>query len=131
LDRQSLSGIQAPELNTGVIRVLGNLSAQGIDFFDEMPFRKAPDGRIATHGGDMVHVNREEEGWVSHASGGKGSFAAGVTGTHHDYIIDLAVHGHEAGFLKDQPGMKKDDPSLSVKEGTHYYLEKGSLISMV
>jgi hypothetical protein len=111
LNGKAFSGVQSSELDAGLVRILCNFPAHCIDFFYEVSFRKAADGRIAAHGGDVVHVHGEKEGWVPHAGGGKGGFAAGVTGPHHNDIIDFAPGGHAGNLLKHERWMKNGDPT--------------------
>jgi hypothetical protein len=57
LHGDTLTGVQAAELNTGLIGILGHFTPQGIDLPDQMSFSQAAYGRIAAHGGYMIEVN--------------------------------------------------------------------------
>ena len=48
-NRGALTGIENPELDTGVIGGNGHGAAQRIDFLDEMSLTNAANGRIAGH----------------------------------------------------------------------------------
>ena len=95
LHGQPLSRVQAPELDPCLIGVLGHLPAQGVNLFDKMALGQSADGRITAHGCDVIQVDGEEEGRVTHASRCQGRLTSRMARPHHDHIVCRWMSGHD------------------------------------
>jgi len=95
-DRRTLAGVEAAELDAGGVYVSGHLSAQGIDFLDQVALGQTADGRVAAHGSDGIGVAKENSGAAAHAGRGQGRFAAGMAGADDDdVVLQFFFHVHE------------------------------------
>ena len=93
-DGRAFSGVQHPELESGHVRVLAHLAAEGINLAGEMALGQATDGRVAGHLADGIEIDGEQERLATHACGGERGLHAGVACSHHDHIIPLRINEH-------------------------------------
>jgi hypothetical protein len=94
LHGKPFTGVEAPELDSRGIGILGHLAAHGVDFFDQVPFGKAADSRVAAHGSDVIEIDGQKKGGVTHAGGGQRSLATCVTCSNHDHVIVFVEDRH-------------------------------------
>ncbi len=92
-DGGAAGGVEEPELDAGGIGDFADDAAEGVDLADEVAFGDAADGGVAAHLGDQVEVEGEQGGAQTHAGGGHGGLAAGVSGAD-DHYIELFGEGH-------------------------------------
>ncbi len=90
-DGRPFSGIELPELDACFVRRPGHLSAQGVDFLDQMAFGQSADGRIAGHVTDLIDILGDEKGWMAHPGRSQGGLNPGMTSSHHNDIISFAM----------------------------------------
>jgi hypothetical protein len=87
LDSQTFFCIQAPELNACLVCVLGHLSAEGVDLFNQVSLGKTTDSRVAAHGSNVIEVDSEEKGGVAHAGCCECGLASCMTGADHNHVV--------------------------------------------
>ena len=58
MHRRALAAVQHADLQAGLVRVHAHLSAQRVDFADDLPLGYASHGGIARHVGQLGHVHR-------------------------------------------------------------------------
>ncbi len=90
--RRAFAGVERAELDARLVDGEGHDTAEGVDFFDQMPLADTTDGWIAGHLADGIEVLGEQK--CAHAeTGGRSSrFRPGVT-TANDDDIKLILHG--------------------------------------
>jgi hypothetical protein len=62
-------------------------TAQGIHLADDLSLGDTPDGGVATHLTNLIHIHRDQAGLRAQAGGSMGRFASGMTGTDHNHVI--------------------------------------------
>ena len=92
-DGGAARGVEQAELDADGVGDFGHDAAEGVDLADEVSLGDAADGGVAGHLRDEVGVEGEQGGAQSHARGGHGGLAAGMTGSD-DGDIDLFGNGH-------------------------------------
>lgn len=83
----ALRGVEHAELDAGGVDDLRHLAAQRIDLAHHVALADAADGGVARHEGDVVEVQREEQGGTPHPRRGQCRFTAGVPGSNHYDVI--------------------------------------------
>jgi hypothetical protein len=95
LNSKTLSGVKPPELNAGPIRILGHLTSQGIDLFNEVTLGQSPDSGITAHDRNVVQIHGEEQSGMSHTGGGQRGLTSGVAPSHNNDIICFFTGNHK------------------------------------
>jgi hypothetical protein len=95
LHSQTLAGIEASELDTGLISNSGHFPAKSVNLFDQMAFCKPANRRVTAHGGDMIQVDRQKQSRVPHPGCGQRSLAPGMPCTHYYHIVLLVTCWHD------------------------------------
>src|SRR5690606_14697901 len=86
LNRRSLRAVEQAELNARRIRHPTHQTIQRINLAHQMPFTKAPDGRIARHLTDGGTLMGDQRGSRTHARGGRSSFTARMPAAHDNHV---------------------------------------------
>ncbi len=94
-DGGAARGVEQTELDADGVGDLGHDAAESVDLADDVSLGDAADGGVAGHLRDEVGVEGEEGGAQSHARGGHGGFAAGMTGSD-DGDIEMFGERHGA-----------------------------------
>ena len=63
---RTFAGIKHSDLDGGCVGIYSHLTAKGIDFTDDMPLSKTPDGRVTTHLADAIQIHSEEHSFRAH-----------------------------------------------------------------
>ena len=63
---RAFAGIKHSDLDGGSIGIYSHLAAKSIDFTDDMPLGKTPDGGVTTHLADTIEVHSEEHSFRAH-----------------------------------------------------------------
>ena len=88
--------VEQAELDGRSVRHQAHVSAQGVDFADDLSLGDAAHGGVAAHLPDFVHVHGDEAGLRAQAGCGGCGFASGMAGAYHDYVV---VEFHCSLFL--------------------------------
>jgi hypothetical protein len=60
LDGQAFAGVKPPELYARLVRILGHLTAHGVDLLYKMALGQPTNGRVAAHGSNVIQVYGEK-----------------------------------------------------------------------
>ena len=83
----TLGAVEHAELDGGGIGDDAHLSAQRVDFTNNLSLGYPADGRVATHLGDFVHVHGDEQRRGAHVGRGCGGLASGMATSHHHNVV--------------------------------------------
>ena len=98
--RRALAQIQHTVLDTGLVRGLCHLAAQGVQLPDQMALAGAADGGVAGHIAHGVHVHGKAEGVHAKACRGKGCLNAGMArADDRNITFSRVVFYHVSKFL--------------------------------
>ena len=93
VDGRALGDVEHLGLDESLIYIFAHLTAQGIDFPDQMALGRSPDVRIAGHHGDAVHIHCKDHGLKSEPAAGQRGLDTGVAGSDHTHLcIDMVFH---------------------------------------
>ena len=98
-DGGAAAGVEEAELDADGVGDFAHDAAEGIDFADEVTFGDTADGGVAGHLRDEVEVHGDHGGAETHAGGGTGGFASGVTGSD-DHDVVLLGHCYDCTEMK-------------------------------
>jgi hypothetical protein len=88
---RALAEIEGPELYTGCIRGLCHHAAEGINFFNQMPFSNSTDGWITTHLPYGLDAVRDQQCTGATSRRGERGLGAGMAATDHDHIENIGI----------------------------------------
>jgi len=90
LNGRALGGVEQAEMHGGFIRDPAHLSAQRVDFLDELAFGEPADGRIARHERDGIEIDVEQKRPGAHARRGQRRFTARVPAANNQYVVRIS-----------------------------------------
>lgn len=89
LDGRSSTEIEGFRLKSRPVGVATHLSAQSVDFIDEMAFGESTDRGVARHLSDGGFLRCYQQSRNLHPCSGQGRFGAGVSAADYDQRIDV------------------------------------------
>jgi hypothetical protein len=73
----------------GRVDVYGHLAAKGVDFPDNLSFRKPANSGVTAHLANGIQVPGKEKSGKPHACRRQGGFGSGMPGADNDYVVSL------------------------------------------
>lgn len=83
----ALGTVEHPELYGAAVGDDAGATSEGVYLAHDLPLGDTSHGGVAAHLGDTVHVGCQKESTDTHGCGGRRGLAAGVSGSHHYYVV--------------------------------------------
>ena len=100
MDSGALALVEHPVLDAGMVCRQTHLSAQGIDFPNQVSLSGATDGGVARHIAHGIQIDCEQNGVKSQTGGGQGGFDASMTGADYGNLAAACVISHWGSSLE-------------------------------